>query len=411
MKQDMTLGKWIIQKCNTKQWRDAELSGIKTINTIQPILDILGRKMLLSQAKQLVEEKYIKIKWAQVNTEIKSIIIITDRLDDLCDRENVDNPRTKFEEKRQQIITWLAEFGEEEDKEWIVKFYEKILCQMQTATKHLPEYARDDMLLICLNAISRLQEDVWKRVFSNNIFEDSKVFEDAYQAKVINVLCKFSNRVSTDMEADEILTEFKILSYSQMLECKGSFQYEITIPQYIAESILDKNIHSKTNVDTSVFYFGHNINAQTLTWGKVIDVKDIRKVMTIENKANYESMTYDKHCLYIFTHGFFSFKERAFLATLNQLLPETVEFYHWSDMDYGGFRIFQFVKNRVFSGRNIKPFKMGEREYVQAMNRQTGKEIGASTREKLEKIDVPELRELKACILKYGKVFEQEHLI
>ncbi len=213
------------------------------------------------------------------------------------------------------------------------------------------------------------------------------------------------------MEADEILTEFKILSYSQMLECKGSFQYEITIPQYIAESILDKNIHSKTNVDTSVFYFGHNINAQTLTWGKVIDVKDIRKVMTIENKANYESMTYDKHCLYIFTHGFFSFKERAFLATLNQLLPETVEFYHWSDMDYGGFRIFQFVKNRVFSGRNIKPFKMGEREYVQAMNRQTGKEIGASTREKLEKIDVPELRELKACILKYGKVFEQEHLI
>lgn len=48
--------------------------------------------------------------------------------------------------------------------------------------------------------------------------------------------------------------------------------------------------------------------------------------MTIENKANYENMSYKEDTLYIYCHGFFSPKEVEFLRELTVLAAENVEF-------------------------------------------------------------------------------------
>lgn len=47
---------------------------------------------------------------------------------------------------------------------------------------------------------------------------------------------------------------------------------------------------------------------------KPVKLSGVRRIMTIENKANYESMAYAEDTLYIFCHGFFSPKERRFLS-------------------------------------------------------------------------------------------------
>lgn len=72
-------------------------------------------------------------------------------------------------------------------------------------------------------------------------------------------------------------------------------------------------------------------------------------MITIENKANYESMEYSGDTLYIYCHGFFSPKERRFLRRAEELAGPETEFLHWSDMDYGGIRIFRFMKEKVFA--------------------------------------------------------------
>ncbi len=412
MKQETTLGKWIIHKFNTKQWRENTLTNVKSTRQIQPLLDLLGREQLLSQAKQLEKEGFLHINWGQVNTEIKGLSINMNRLDELCRREKVDNPRERFTQIKQQIQIWLDILYEEMKmeieqfhKEWLVKFYEDLLGQIERATKELPKNARDEEFLVCLNEIAHLQDDIWKRQFSSMVLHDSKKFEDIYQGKVIQVLCYYSERVSVEMEPDEVLSEFKLLSYSQVLECKGNFRYELKVPYGCHES------DEIEMIETGCFKYGHMLNAQTLIKSQVVDASQIRKVMTIENKANYEDMAYEEHCLYIYTHGFFSFKERAFLDSLNKVLSSEVEFYHWSDMDYGGIRIFQFVKNKVFVGRTVKPWKMGREEYLQSLEEGNGREIDLNMREKIERVQVVELEELKKCILEYGKVFEQEQLI
>lgn len=399
MQRKKSLGKWIIEKYNTNQWRESKLSEVKKTKEIQKLLDILGREELIKQARELASEGYIEIIWGQVNTDIKALEVYTNRLDDLCRRENVVNPRDKFAQKKQLIQGFLEKIREEEGSEWLVGFYQDLLEQIGRASKELPKNARDDKLLICLNEIALLKEDIWNRQFSNQVFGDSKEFKKHYQGKVLQILSTYSERATEEMEPEEILTEFKILSFSQVLECKGNLQYELAT---------DDN---KYKIDTCLSYYGHILNAQTLTHSHVVNAEEIKQVMTIENKANYENMVYDSHCLYIYTHGFFSFKERAFLATLNEALPEDVEFLHWSDMDYGGIRIFRFVKEKVFKGRDVKPWKMGKMEYLQSLEEGRGREIDNGLREKLEKIKVPELEELRQCILEYGEVFEQEQLM
>lgn len=418
MKQETTLGKWIIHKFNTKQWRENAFTNVKSTRQIQPLLDLLGREQLLSQAKQLEKEGFLHIKWGQVNTEIKELSINMNRLDELCCREKVDNPRQRFTQIKQKIQVWLDILYEEMqaeieafNKEWLVKFYADLLGQIERTTKELPKNARDEEFLVCLNEIAHLQEDIWKRQFSSMVLHDSKKFEDVYQGKVIQVLCYYSERVSAEMEPDEVLSEFKLLSYSQVLECKGDFRYELKTPYGLQGADESSRANGIETIQTGCFKYGHMLNAQTLIKSQVVDASQIRKVMTIENKANYEDMIYNEHCLYIYTHGFFSFKERAFLASLNKVLSSEVEFYHWSDMDYGGIRIYQFIKNKVFIGRTVQPWKMGHVEYLQSLEEGNGREIDLNMRAKIEVMQVVELEELKKCILEYGKVFEQEQLI
>ena len=108
-----------------------------------------------------------------------------------------------------------------------------------------------------------------------------------------------------------------------------------------------------------------------------------KKIMTIENKANYESMQYDENTLYIFCHGYFTPKEVYFLKKLSLIVSKECEFLHWGDMDFGGISIFLFIKDRIFE--KLMPYRMGVADFEEALKKDAGIPLKASTREKLEK--------------------------
>lgn len=196
------------------------------------------------------------------------------------------------------------------------------------------------------------------------------------------------------MTDEEILKSCGILSYAQVLEWKGAVIYKLD---------------TGTIIDTSDFSYGTIINSQTLEHSKPIALPNIRKIMIIENKANYENMVYEKNTLYMYCHGFFSPKEVKYLQELEQLSDEKVEFFHWGDMDFGGIRIFLFNKENIFP--KLKPYKMDRESFMEGVNRNIGICLGEEKRKKLEQMNVGELEELKNCILEYGIEIEQESLI
>lgn len=103
------------------------------------------------------------------------------------------------------------------------------------------------------------------------------------------------------------------------------------------------------------------INSQTLERAFPVSIKGVQRIVTIENKANYEEMKYREDTLYLFCHGFYSPKERIFLKRLMEVAEGEIQYFHWGDMDMGGIRIFRFNKKNIFP--KLKPYKMVEKHF------------------------------------------------
>lgn len=131
-------------------------------------------------------------------------------------------------------------------------------------------------------------------------------------------------------------------------------------------------------------------------------------MITVENKANYMSMPYEEGILLIFSHGYFTPKEREFLQGLERVLcDDEVEFYHTGDLDYGGICIFRYIKDRIFP--KLRPIMMDVEQYERY--KEQALPIEDTTWEKLNALKVPEMQLLINQILKERKVIEQESFL
>ena len=76
--------------------------------------------------------------------------------------------------------------------------------------------------------------------------------------------------------------------------------------------------------------------------------------MTIENLTSFHDVPL-KDTFYIFTNGFHNHAIEAFLKCLYDFLGESVNYFHFGDIDAGGFHIYEsLIKKRKFLFNHIK---------------------------------------------------------
>lgn len=381
----MTLAEWLIKEYeNNKAWKAGTDKQTKNVN-VQKALNAIGREAFFQQAKELEREGLINVAWRNMGSEIKSLRFPIENLNRLCQREHIQNTREKSVEQQSYIQKLLSRTT----AEWLRRYYEEQLEQLKKG--NVAKNAHDKEFLYCLHKISELKEHVWERMFSEDVFHDSKKFQKYYKNRVVSVLRKELKEYGESLEDYEVLAEFGIMNYSQSLCWKGRLVYEID------------GIY---RVDTEYQRYGTVLNAQTLVNSTPVLLTGVKKIMTIENKANYEDRNYSEDTLYIFVHGFLSPKERNFLKQLREIAGETVEYYHWGDMDLGGMRIFHFLKKELFP--QVKPYKMDVESYLDAIHEGKGMAFDKKKRNLYEAYDAKELEPLKQCILQHGKDMEQE---
>ena len=198
------------------------------------------------------------------------------------------------------------------------------------------------------------------------------------------------------MNDSEVLSCLLIEDYAQELAIKG--------PLHMSWS-------DGTLVRNEEWRYGNVLNSDTLRYAQIEDKQpEIKKVITVENKANYMMMPFEEHTLYIFTHGFFSPKESRFLQKVNRVLENTeTEFYHSGDLDYGGIKIFQYIQKNIFP--KLKPYQMDVETYEKYKD--YAEDLEKTTIEKLEKLEVkePGLQKLVQKIIDEGKGIEQESFL
>lgn len=193
----------------------------------------------------------------------------------------------------------------------------------------------------------------------------------------------------------QVLDQLYLETYAQSLELKGEL----------------KILLAGREVDLSEFPYGAVLNTETLKKVEIGKRQKIRKIITVENKANYMSMAYEKGTLILFCHGFFSPLERGFLVKLEKevLQPsrqagKEMEYRHTGDLDYGGVRIFRYIRTNIFP--RLQPWQMDVVQYERY--REYALEMAPSSREELKDMKEPLLQPLIDRIVAEGKVIEQE---
>ena len=391
MIQMQCLTKYLIQTADGPAYRSGNLDGMR-----HPAVDgkmiraAGGMKKLLEGADELEKAGLIRTERKNLGADIVRIHYPASAIPKLCRRAGVEDPR----ERQLRWIRTAGKWAGEAEGTFLEPYYEVLLQRLAAGQDVKKPDMEDEDFFRCLNRAAAVDTPVWRRQFSKEVLHDSKLFEKKYQDKVVTVLDQYSPLVEEGMTADDILRVHGIKTYSQTLEWKGSLIYRIG---------------NGSPIDSSVNIFGTVINAQTLEQALPSAAPGIRRIMLIENKANYESMDFRENTLYIYCHGFFSPKELKFLSALTEIADENIEYLHWGDMDLGGIRIFLYNQRKLFPG--LKPYRMDEENYKAAVEGGAGIPLKKEKKEKLQKLDAGCLENLKMLILENEMEIEQESLL
>mgnify|MGYP001144150500 FL=1 len=298
-KKTVTLSQWLIEQNNTEAYRAGKLAGKKHPKVDQKLIDAVGgMQNLIRQARMLEQDEaigksgMIQFRWRNLGSDISQIDYEVAAIPLLCRQLDVKDVREHQAELITRVQMWKKKVSE---CEWVENYYDTLLIRL-TLGKKVSE-AEDEKLFLCLNAVAAQQEFIWERVFSARVFHNSKTFQNEYKNSIVTILKNYSPYYEEEIDAETLLAAHNIHSYAQTLEWKGCLEYRLD----------NGNV-----VDTDENTYGTVINSQTMEHASVTDLSGCKRIMTIENKANYESMIFSEETLYIYCHGYFTPKEVRF---------------------------------------------------------------------------------------------------
>lgn len=299
----------------------------------------------------LEQRGLIQIKWLEYGNDIEKITYCLKHAGRFYELSGLTPKWERIQEERQTLCKW----SKQAQTGWLKAYYEDQAASLEKG-KQPPDLSKyGEQLFNCLDALEKLKEPVYQRVFSVAVLGSQVYLEE----------------------------------YAQELAVKGNL----------------KIILKGKEISLADFYYGTVLNTKTLRHAEVPVGQNIRKIITVENKANYVSMPYEEETLIIFSHGFFSPLECEFLRKLLAVLPD-VEFYHTGDLDYGGIRIFRHIREHVCP--RVRPLSMDADQYDYYIQR--GYEIKPETLKKLEDMrgTEPLMEELIEHMIKGKMGIEQE---
>ena len=390
----------------TESWR-AESQGGKSLSNEHG--ELYDKKHLKSdvvqEAEQLQHKNLIQIKWAD-GYRGSDIERIRYRLEDkekfyALYQQEVDAEFLPKQEKIRLYQEFLRNQLAQVKKLWIRAYYQDLLERSENKRKKdlLELLADEKKYAPCFEGLDQLTESVFKRIFSKKYLENTKTFEQEMQSHVISTAKKFCPDVEKEMDDTTVLQQLWIEEYAQELSLKGKLHF-----------CLKEENGSTQEINTECYRFGTTLNSQTLEHAEIKEVQNIQKIVIFENKANYISAPYKDGILYLFSHGYFSPKECRFLKQLHQVLKNQtsceVQYFHSGDLDYGGIKIFQYIRKTIFP--ELEPLQMDVETY-EAYQEFT-EVIDPETLEKLKRVqdENPKLQELIKRLIETGKGIEQE---
>ncbi|MDD2497047.1 MAG: DUF2220 family protein [Desulfitobacteriaceae bacterium] len=319
--------------------------------------------------KNLMERSIIKLKWMRFE---KGNILeeVSLNLEQLEMAYQLAGRKPK-EDSLLEVLSRLKEINKSVQTPWIEKFFKDCIEHLEN-TKSLPKHLprEEELCHLFLSALEGIDQkgsdEMLERVFSRKYLGGSKELERKVRSRLVSVIKEFFP-LDNDLEGEEVLEHVGILKTSEDLLFRGPLGIDLL----------------QEKLSYAPFVFGASMNTETI---KKFEVRElaVKKVITIENKASY--LSYIKNHdgemeLAVYLAGFYSPVKKMFLEKIWDFVrvnsPET-EFFHWGDIDLGGFKIFLQVQKLI---PQVQPFLMD----VDTLRKYTiyGDQINNNYREKL----------------------------
>lgn len=372
-----------------------DFTGNKSFRIEEKHYKAITRAALIHEARTLEQENLIQIKWVTPHHDIELVRYSNEQIPIFYERVHRTPKYRIVQEQKLQVREAIQAIP---TCSWSTRYLETLLNQLEKGKYKVTseEQAIQSLLLTCLIGLEQLQEPTYKRAFSKRYLGNSKTFEKELQKTILTIARKYHDEVEDSMEDHEVLSCLYLEEYAVELHIKGTLTIELN------SHVLDMNMYP----------YGTILNSETLKRATIPDGQQIKKIITVENKANFMAIPFEEHTLILFTHGYFSPLEKRFLRTLNSKLmdSEACTYYHTGDLDYGGISIYHNIKKTLYP--KLQPLNMAAGLLLQYNN--ITEPIKKETKDKLfqfynqKKEQVPELMELMEAILETNQVLEQE---
>jgi hypothetical protein len=234
---------------------------------------------------------------------------------------------------------------------WICNFLQDVYDSTMRKRSIISAIPVDDdersLLFTAISAIDKLNGmEYTERLFSLQTFGDSKVFEHSVKTRIISILRKYLDN-DDDVTNEDLLKQIGIVKYPEQFEFRGNISIAIGYGL----------------VNFNCLPSGSIIYSSDLSLGAISISPTVETIITIENRANYIeyiSKTNSEKELLIYHGGQYSPRKRRFLQEVAQAMPKQCKWFHWSDIDYGGFVMLSRLRKEI--NPNIIPYRMNSEE-------------------------------------------------
>lgn len=356
-------------------------------------LNVLDRKNIFIKAvKSLAERGLIDYQWRKFEREnlLERIILRQDRVQDSYQALG----RTRKDDRISQFLAELSGYQEQLSSAWILDFLadEADIIRSKSAwSNRWPQQIEQRREFVQLLAAIEGRQEYSMRYLSVRLYGDSKRLEKMYKNKLITVARHY---IPLELDDQPILEYLGIRLNPIEILVYGELNYELDGKQ----------------LTTADYPYGTSFNRLTVEHISQLSVPTA-KVLTIENKATYYEYIKrrPKGWFVIYLGGFFGKTEAEFLSKLNR--SENLNFYHWSDIDLGGFQIYRYLTSIL--GAAVRPIAMDATTYNRYLKRYHNTEkISKSQLNQIAKqMADPEMNCLQAtmqAVLTHKRRLEQE---
>ncbi|MZQ99262.1 MAG: hypothetical protein GT601_16470 [Acidaminobacter sp.] len=324
--------------------------------------DLDAKILFHADITQLKEEGLLDFAWVkhEDGNIMKEVWLNLDQLESVYARlgrtpklETVDSVAALIEHAHFHYYTWLNVF---------VEGVRQRIESRKTYTPLLPKDPVQASQIIEL--LARLDsfngEPVNERVLSSQLFKDSKYFQNTLKTRVLRIVRDYCDLLDAGTEETEG-EDLPESSEELLLQMIGIFRN----PEVIEFCGPLKGWISGTAADFTPFVHGALVNAETvkdLRFDSACVTRPVSRVLLIENKANYEHYIRRKQNedeVVIYHGGFYSPVKGMLIRKVYEALKSNdceILVEHWSDIDLGGFRIFNRLKKNIIP--EVKPFRM-----------------------------------------------------